>query len=262
MPYEEFLEQNIFEPLGMQHSGIDSHTKVIPKRATGHYNFGDGIVQAPYLNIEFTSGAGGLYSTVLDLYKFDRALYTDVLVSEAGRERMFTPVTQGYGYGWFIREELGHKLIEHRGGINGFLTMLQRFVDDDVTVITLFNYVSTFSRDVNRGLAAIALGEAYEPVLIPAGVSVPEARLKELAGRYRLMDSALEVSFEGGKLWVTGDDLDRAEAIPQNENRFYIRQANAVLGFQREENGGVRRMILQQSEHVIPCEPLAADEAL
>jgi CubicO group peptidase (beta-lactamase class C family) len=259
--YEEFLEQNIFEPLGMQHTAMDSHVTVIPKRATGHYNFGDGILQAPYLNIEFTSGAGGMCSTVRDLYAFDRALYTDALVSQAGLTTMFTPVEQDYGYGWFVRDENGHKLIEHIGGINGFLTMLRRYVDDDVTVITLFNYVSTFARDVNRGLAAIALGQEYRPVLIPDGVEVPADRLKGLAGSYRLMDSALEVSFENGKLWVKGDDLDRSEAIPQNENRFYIRQANAVLNFQREEDGRVRRMILQQSEHVIPCEPIGVDEA-
>ena len=75
-------EKKTGSTLGMQHTAMDSHVKVIPKRATGHYNFGDGILQAPYLNIEFTSGAGGMCSTVRDLYAFDRALYTDALVSQ------------------------------------------------------------------------------------------------------------------------------------------------------------------------------------
>jgi CubicO group peptidase (beta-lactamase class C family) len=253
MSYAEFLQQNIFAPLGMRDSGADSHTTIIPHRATGHYNFGDGVVQARYLEIEFTSGAGGLYSTVHDLYKWDRALYTDKLVPLETLQTMFTPVEASYGYGWFIREALGHKLIEHRGGINGFLTMIQRFVDDDVVVVSLFNYVSTFTRDVNRALAAIALGEEYTPVLIPEGVEVPERVLRELAGSYRLGDSTLTIALEEGRLWLVDSELERSETIPQSESRLFSREANALLDFPRGEDGGIERMIVRQSERVIPC---------
>lgn len=258
MSYESFLKEAIFEPLGMRHTGLDSHTEIIPNRATGHYNFGDGIVQAPYLNTAFTSGAGGLYSTVGDLYKWDRALYTDALVSKDTLKRMFTPRLQSYGYGWFIREELGHRLIEHRGGINGFLTMIQRFVDDDVLVVTLFNYVSTFSREVNRGLASIALGLPYEPVLIPEGVDVPERILRSLVGRYEIMGSVLEVSVEDGRLWVTDAEMEKSEAIPQNDTTYFLPESNALLHFQLSDHGNVQRMIVQQSERMIPCPPLEA----
>jgi len=237
----------------MNDTGMDSHTTIIPGRATGHYNFGDGIVQAPYVDIGFTSGAGSLYSTVLDLYKWDRALYTDDLVSRATRKKMFEPFLQNYAYGWFVREEYGRRLIEHRGGINGFLTMIQRFVDDDVVVITLFNYVSTFARDVNKALAAIALGERWEPVLIPDGVEVSGAILKDVVGRYRLGDSVLEVALEEGRLWVTDPDLERSEAIPQSETTFFLRDANALLRYLPATDGNQDRLIVQQSEHVIPC---------
>ena len=253
VPYEEFLEENIFSPLGMNDTGIDSHTTIIPGRATGHYNLGDGIVQAPYLDIGFTSGAGSVYSTVLDLYKWDRALYTDDLVSKATRKKMFKPFLQNYAYGWFVREEYDRLLIEHRGGINGFLTMIQRFVDDDVVVITLFNYVSTFARDVNKALAAIALAEPWEPVLIPKGIEVSETILKGLVGKYRLGDSILEVSLEEGRLWVTDPDLERSEAIPQSETTFFVRDANAMLRYLPAVGGNPDRLIVRQSEHVIPC---------
>jgi CubicO group peptidase (beta-lactamase class C family) len=252
-PYGEFLEEQIFAPLGMHDSGVDSHTTIIPGRATGHYNFGEGVVQAQYLNAGFTSGAGSLYSTVLDLYKWDRALYTDTLVSGATRDRMFKPRRQDYGYGWFTRMELDRKLIEHRGGLNGFLTMIQRFVDDDVVVISLFNYVSTFARRVNKGLAAMALDEPYEPLLIPQGVEVSRGTMKRLAGRYQLMDSVLEITYEEGRLWLTDTEGIKSEAIPQSETRFFVREANAVLDFIAGEDGRPERMILQQSERVIPC---------
>jgi CubicO group peptidase (beta-lactamase class C family) len=258
--YESFLKEAIFEPLGMRHTGLDSHTEIIPNRATGHYNFGDGIVQAQYLNTGYTSGAGGLYSTVGDLYKWDRALYTDTLVSEKTLKTIFTPRLQTYGYGWFIREEFGRRLIEHRGGINGFLTMIQRFVDDDVLVVTLFNYVSTFGREVNRGLASIALGLPHEPVLIPEGVDVPERILRSLAGRYEIMGSALEISVEDGRLWVTDSEMEKSEAIPQNDTTYFLPESNALLHFQLSDHGNVQRMIVQQSERMIPCPPMKAPQ--
>jgi CubicO group peptidase (beta-lactamase class C family) len=251
--YGEFLRETIFAPLEMNDTGVDSHTTIIPGRATGHYNFGEGVVQAQYLNAEFTSGAGGLYSTVRDLYKWDRALYTEKLVSRATLNEMFKPRRQSYGYGWFTRLEFDRKLIEHRGGLNGFLTMIQRFVDDDVVVISLFNYVSTFSREVNKGLAAMALGEPYEPILVPEGVEVSQGTLKRLTGKYQVMDSVLEITHEDGRLWFMDSDMIKSEAIPQSETRFFVREANAVLNFVLSEGGKPERMIVQQGERVIPC---------
>jgi hypothetical protein len=123
-----------------------------------------------------------------------------------------------------------------------------------VVVITLFNYVSTFARDVNRALAAIALGERWEPVLIPDGVDVSETILENLVGKYRLGDSILELFLEEGRLWVTDPDLERSEAIPQSETTFYVRDSNAMLRYLPAAGGGnPDRLIVQQSEHVIPC---------
>jgi CubicO group peptidase (beta-lactamase class C family) len=240
----------------MNDTGVDSHTTIIPGRATGHYNFGEGIVQAQYLNTGFTSGAGGLYSTVVDLYKWDRALYTDKLVSKATLNKMFTPHIQDCGYGWFSRTEFDRKLIEHPGGLNGFLTMIKRFVDDDVVVISLFNYVSTFARGVNKSLTAMALGEPYEPLLVPGGVDLSQATLENLTGRYQLMDSVLEITYENGKLWLTDSEGIKSEAIAQSETRFFVREANAVLHFDLNDGAEPERMILLQSERVFPCRRL------
>jgi CubicO group peptidase (beta-lactamase class C family) len=260
--FGEFLRENIFEPLEMHRTGLDSHTEIIPGRATGHYDFGEGMVQASYLDVGYTSGAGGIYSTVGDLFRWERALSTDVLVSEKTRKQIFKPFRESYGYGWFIREAHGRRLIEHRGGLNGFLSMMQRFVDDEVVVVTLFNYVSTFARDVNRGLAASALGLPHDPVLIPEGVEVPARLLRPLAGSYRIGETVLEIGVEDGKLWLVDSDGERSEAIPQDDTTFFVREANAVLHFKLGEFGKVERLLVLQSERMIPCEPVAAPEAI
>jgi len=59
--------------------------------------------------------AGSLYSTANDLYRWDRALYTDKLLGKASREKMWTPVKNDYAYGWAVGQAHQHKQIAHGG---------------------------------------------------------------------------------------------------------------------------------------------------
>ena len=71
--------------------------------------------------------AGSLYSTVKDLYAWDRSLYTNKILSEESKKSMWTPVKDDYGYGWQVGPMHGHKQVGHGGGINGFSTYIARF---------------------------------------------------------------------------------------------------------------------------------------
>jgi len=59
-PFEEFLPKTIFDPLGMKDTGIDNPLAILPHRATGHYQEENGVIQAPYLYVPFTTGAGNI----------------------------------------------------------------------------------------------------------------------------------------------------------------------------------------------------------
>ncbi len=253
LTYEEFIKQFIFDPLDMNESGVDSHTEVIPNRATGHYNHGEGIIQAPYLDIGFTSGAGSLYSSIGDLYKWHQALQGTEFLTENSKEQMFTPGLSDYGYGWFIRFNVGKTLIEHPGGINGFLTSIKYFIEDDIIIITLFNYVSTFARRVNQDLVSIALGEVVEPVLNPKGIYVNSDTLKKYTGTYQLQpDYQLKVEIVDGFLVVIPPNEKGTIGILQNKETFYLRKDNALVQFIREQNG-MLAMRLFQSERIFTC---------
>lgn len=157
--FERNLHQRIFAPLGMTNSGFDRNRVVIKKRASG-YTYGSfGIENAEFIEMNSTPGpAGGLYSTVEDMFLWDRALYTDKLLNEANRHLMFTPnrdvpevkAAGGrrhsvYGYGWQIYTRTHPvtkrrtKVINHGGAINGFRAMENRLIDDDAFVIVLCN---------------------------------------------------------------------------------------------------------------------------
>ena len=162
MRYGEFLEENIFAPLGMKDSGHDSFTAILKHRATGYLQGEDGMEHAPYHDMDLPTGGGDLYSTVDDMLKWDQALYTDRLLSGKSRKAMFTAHESGYGYGLGIGKLLGRKIHSHGGGINGFVSQIIRFPEDRATVIILSNHESSPVMDMGRDLTAILFGKDYE----------------------------------------------------------------------------------------------------
>ena len=157
--FQQNLQERIFDPLNMKNSGFDMNQTVLAKRASG-YTYGPfGLENAAYLSMGSAPGAAGaLYSTVEDMFLWDRALYTDQLLEKKYLDLMFTPnrdvpevkaaggrPQSNYGYGWQIYSR-SHpvtkrrtKIINHGGAINGFRAMENRLVDDDAFVIILCN---------------------------------------------------------------------------------------------------------------------------
>src|SRR5258708_14434242 len=124
--YAEYLKKHIFGPLDMQDSGYDDSNIILKNRAQGYRSLTDGLRNADYLDMSLPCAAGSLYSTVNDLYRWDRALYTDKVLNKASREKMWTPVKNGYAYGWGVGQAHQRKQISHGGGINGFSPFISR----------------------------------------------------------------------------------------------------------------------------------------
>lgn len=145
MPLGDFIKQNILEPLKMRTTAYDPYeVEFMDRRAVGY----DDIsvyppVHTMYLHPTIPYIAGAMYSTVRDLYKWDRAMYTEKLVSFESLRQMFTPGLGDYGYGWYIDNlkvnGRDHKHIWHWGAIFGFHSFFSRLVDDKVTIIILRN---------------------------------------------------------------------------------------------------------------------------
>ncbi len=143
--YEQVLKEKIFDPLGMKNTGYDHHKTVLSKRASGYEKTLSGYINAPYLDMSITYSVGGLYSTVEDLYLWDRALYTDKILSAKSKELMFKPNLENYGYGFNIEKViLGETkqtvpVIYHTGLLDGFGTVIFRLVKDQHLIVLLDN---------------------------------------------------------------------------------------------------------------------------
>jgi CubicO group peptidase (beta-lactamase class C family) len=115
-----------------------------------------------------TTADGSLYLTSLDMAKWDAALYTEKLLKRSSLETMWTPVklndgtTHGYGFGWGISSQNGHKVIEHGGAWQGFLSHISRYIDDKTTIIVFVN-----TGNANPGKIAHAVAELTIPALAP-----------------------------------------------------------------------------------------------
>jgi CubicO group peptidase (beta-lactamase class C family) len=163
--YQEAVRDMILAPLGLNDTGYDWTSTIIPKRASGYTGTGKNVLNAAPLDMQQPYAAGALYSTVEDLLKWDQALYTEKLLPEAAKAKMWTPGLQNYAYGWSVPPpspaSFGHQRIQHSGGINGFSAFLIRVPDVRATVIVLSNNGSS-SGAVANDLLAIFFGQPYK----------------------------------------------------------------------------------------------------
>jgi D-alanyl-D-alanine carboxypeptidase len=158
MSYADFLDRRIYRPLGMSGSGYAYDGPIIPERARGYVRHGGHVENAPYIDMSIPIGAGSQYSTVEDLYRWDRALRGDRLLSAPARARMFASGLGGFGLGWEVAREYGRRVLEHNGDINGFGAFIARYPDDDAVIIVLTNIEGTYVRDMKDALAARLFG--------------------------------------------------------------------------------------------------------
>ena len=149
MTYAEALHLYILNPLQMNDSGFDKFEDILPKRATGYQKLFIEYRNSPYINMEIPYAAGSMYSTVEDIYKWDRALYGTELLSQESLDQFFKPEVDAlggsYAYGWIITEKdvdndgAKETIISHGGGINGFNTLIARIPDKNQMVVLLNN---------------------------------------------------------------------------------------------------------------------------
>lgn len=133
--YGDVLQERIFRPLGMQTTRIISEADIIPNRSAGYR-----LVKGELKNQEWVSPAlnttadGSLYFSILDLAKWDAALYTEKLLKRTSLDQMWTvvklnngkPNSGDYGFGWEITNSHGHRVVGHSGSWQGFKTQLSR----------------------------------------------------------------------------------------------------------------------------------------
>ena len=245
--YAEYLRRHIFEPAGMKDTGLDDNAlRLIPNAASGYTPAGiSGFEKAPYLDWSNKTGNGNLYSTVDDLYRFDRALNTDILLKRATQQKYFVEADDNF-YGWYIwNQRLGHRLLAARGHGPGFTAELARYPDDDVTIITLSNSYGTVSqKPLSEALEAIVFGQDVPPAPPQRAIAVPETLLSSYAGQYQYgpdyFDPNAKFTLTAKDGFLLMDIGDRhAALVPVSETAFLERTFFGQIEMTKDASGKV-----------------------
>ena len=170
--YEDFLRENLFAPLGMNDSGYDSNSAIIPRRAAGYIYDSSGFLNAAFIHMSIPQGAGGLYSTTGDLLKWNQALFGGKILKPESLAKMTTPFRENYALGVSIETTArGRKAIRHGGAIDGFDADLTYFPADQLTVAVLSNVETDglHVEDLANALAALVHGDKPSPGAVFSG---------------------------------------------------------------------------------------------
>jgi CubicO group peptidase (beta-lactamase class C family) len=173
--FGQFLRERIFLPLKMKNTiAYEKGKNEVPHRAYGHSKGGQNENNGAWHETDQSPtsavlGDGGIYSSLDDLSKWDRALREHTLLSEAEMRPALTPVQPpdgsakfpdslavSYGFGWFVDPYHGHNRMSHDGETIGFRTTIQRFPDDKLTIIVLTNRT-----DINPEELALKVADLY-----------------------------------------------------------------------------------------------------
>lgn len=160
--YGDFVEQRIFEKLGMSSSYYASHSRVIANRASG-YRKGKTYTNSRHISYSIPFASGSLMSNVDDMLKWEEAIKNHVLLSKETMNKAFVNyrLNNGeqtdYGYGWHVETLNGTKSFEHGGSIFGYKSMGVYLPKEDIYVIGLSNCDCNSPTKITRDIAKMAM---------------------------------------------------------------------------------------------------------
>jgi CubicO group peptidase (beta-lactamase class C family) len=225
-PYGTFMREDVFLPLGMLHSGAEDPRKIEPRLARGYARAGAELTEAGYVDLRLVGGAGALYSTVDDLARWDRALASGRFLPTAAQQEMFTPVRNEYALGWWVQTRFGRRVQWHRGNVQGFVSILVRYPDEQLFVTVQSNFEGTPVLAIANELAAMAFGLPYELPRERQAATLDLASFDRHAGRYVNVEKPADtwvLRRDGARLLVEDPGAWSFEVFPESATRLFAR---------------------------------------
>ncbi len=245
--YQQYLEDNFFQPLGMTSSFYGNDAKIIKNRAAGYTKTEKDMENAGTISMTQPFAAGAILSTVEDLFKWQQAVQSYKLVKKESLERAFTryKLVTGkeinYGYGWrfgFIQQSPS---IWHGGLINGFMTMAMYLPIEDVYVVILSNCDCNSPEKVTAKLAAIAIGRPYAY----KEITFTNPILQTYAGVYENENGDQRIiSVADGKLYSQLGRNRKISAKAYKKDNFFFEDPMITMEFSGNKRGSIDKFTI------------------
>ena len=231
MPYQEYLKQYIFKPIGLTSTYYDNHDEIIKNRVDGYTNIEKGYRNTGFISMSTVYSAGALLSNVKDLYRWHQALYNGELIKNETFQKAIKPYQfidgkmSYYGYGFFIRKENGEKSIGHGGAIDGFRAMEIYYPEKDIFIALLCNNEQDSFMELFNNISNLALGNGM--TIAYKDVKISDEILDTYIGSYTFLADKkqfIKIYKKDGRLYAdlsngTGSNM---ALLAQSETKFYL----------------------------------------
>lgn len=246
--YAEYIEKNIFKPLGMSNSYVPTEGQTIPNLSTGYELKDDKIVYARYHSINQTRGSSSIHTTVQDLAKWYEGLMNSKVVSRETLMKAWTPYAlnngkeEVYGYGFYSDMKFGKTSIFHNGFIFGYATSDMYFPEDDVLILVASNISDINVINTNDLVFSIAANmyKSNTPKLTAE-------TLDTYVGNYKMKEGfKAKVFREGLQLFIIVSDGKPDALFPESKTVFRVKDFPAKAEFVPSQNENGMNIILSR----------------
>jgi CubicO group peptidase (beta-lactamase class C family) len=270
--YVALLKERVFDKEGMKSTGAHRPDLGLAHEARGYAPKAGKAGWKPAINWHMSQagGAGELYSTVGDLYRWNEAIYNGRVLRPESQKKAFTPLKDypdgpkkleafdgNYAYGWVVAEVRGLKSIWHNGGLDGFTSELRRFPDQNVTVVVLSNSASPIGGFSAASVAELAARQFLWREMKPQPCFSEQAlaegtKLEDYVGTFDFSGlGVMRFRVERGRLQAKLADQRWGDVGPAGKDIFREPDVDANFEFKRDEKGDVSSVTLKQRGAVL-----------
>ena len=269
--YGNYLQKAIFKPLEMNNTFVYTR-RFAPKKISNYafgYIYSDSLKK--YIlpdELEETKmviwldgivGDGTVNSTVNDLLKWDRALYTEKLVSSESKKEIFSAVElnnkskRDYGFGWALSDDETYgKIVNHSGGWPGYKTFIERHIDNDKTIIVLQNHESVSTTKLFAYLRSIIYNKPLPIKKERTEIKLSNEQLQKFVGVFEIQESMeVTVSLKSNQLFVQLTGQNAFPVFAESELSFFLKAVEAQVQFQLNDKQEVISLVLLQGGNKI-----------
>lgn len=271
LSYGDYLQKAIFKPLEMNNTFVYTR-RFAPKKISNYafgYIYSDSLKK--YIlpdELEETKmviwldgivGDGTVNSTVNDLLKWDRALYTEKLVSSESKKEIFSAVElnnkskRDYGFGWALSDDETYgKIVNHSGGWPGYKTFIERHIDNDKTIIVLQNHESVSTTKLFAYLRSIIYNKPLPVKKERTEIKLTNEQLQKFVGVFEIQESMeVTVSLKSNQLFVQLTGQNAFPVFAESELSFFLKVVDAQVEFQLNDKQEVTSLVLLQGGNKI-----------
>lgn len=256
MDYSKFMDNKIFQPLGMTSTFVLDGPGLPMKNVASGYKKENELFTKTSSTEDFSYGASNIYSSLSDMAKWGANLLSAKAENRELLNRLSTPYnilsngdTIMYTYGFFVGNHKGIKMVEHSGGVPGFRNQFMIFPDHELLIILMFNNESISTRQLATDIAELMLAENLKEELPSPRVAreIDHEDVRNFEGKFEMPDGMeLTFMFELDTFWLSLPGDAKFQLFAENGNKFFLKAFDAQCSFITSDNGEVNEMVWHQ----------------